>query len=163
MRRTKMPITRRPSELRSCSAPTSTPTTHRLQGSRMTTVRCWRRARSEERRSRGPRRRRGTVVVIEWVPSPRRRRVNTAVICVAERSLVATRSSLIGFVIILRLSYCSQQQVFLKQNFEINSVEYALTRNIFIYLFVTTQQKDQRPLTLSVKVQEVISTCNMLL
>ena len=33
---------------------------------------------------------------------------------------------------------------------------------LFIYLlFITTQQKDQRPLTLSVKVQEVRSTSNM--
>ena len=29
-----------------------------------------------------------------------------------------------------------------------------------IYLFITTQQKDQRPLTLSVKAQEAKSTCN---
>ena len=31
---------------------------------------------------------------------------------------------------------------------------------LFIYLFISTQQKDQRPLTLSVKIQEVKSTCN---
>ena len=29
-----------------------------------------------------------------------------------------------------------------------------------IYLFITTQQKDQRPLTLSVKAQEARNTCN---
>ena len=33
--------------------------------------------------------------------------------------------------------------------------------SVFIYLFITTEQKDQRPLTLSVKAQEVKSTCNM--
>jgi len=33
--------------------------------------------------------------------------------------------------------------------------------SLFIYLFITTQQKDQRPLTVSVKAQEVKSTCNM--
>ena len=31
---------------------------------------------------------------------------------------------------------------------------------LFMYLFITTQQKDQRPLTLPVKAQEVKSTCN---